>query len=1608
MKIIPLHFKRVSLLVALLLCSLITYAQTTISTGYTGTTNSGTGFAITFVVENNSGGDILLTDVENYVDASHNGTTSTLYYSSTSLSGTPGAFTAPTWNTVASNTLSGISTAAVQPVITGMSFLIPNNTIYRFALFTTGTNYYASSGATNTFTQTGVSLYVGNYQIAGMNVGYGATNNPRYFAGSITFVPATPCSGQPGAGTAVSNTPSVCPTGSAMLSLTGSTVGAGITYQWEESPAGANMWTPITGGTSSGISVSPTSPTDYRAVVTCTNGGLSDISTSVTISQSPFFNCYCIPTNAGSAQINNVNILGTTFNHSTGTAPSPTYYNAFPDTGSATATLVQGASYPVTVSFDGSAIGSIWIDYNQDGVFDATEWIQTGTTGTAHSATINVPLTAMTGQTGMRVRSRGAGNINGATDACLNMGGGETEDYVITIAAAIPCSGQPVAGTASGPDSICLNTPFNLTLSGYTLGSGITFQWEESPAGANMWMPIAGAINSYATIPGITAAMDYRAVITCANGGLSDISNTITVVPNPFYLCYCGPNTGINLNSSPINYLTNVEIPTTTLSHNTASAASPGGYALYWPASSNQTADLAQGMMYTLNTTHAYTGYYSDAWIDFDGNGTFDASEFIDLTTTGTNATATFIVPSGATPGLTGMRVRLFYTAYSAGGACNTTGDYETEDYVVNILATPPCSGPPTAGTATGPLDICAGVPFNLMVTGQTIGTGIVLQWEESPAGANMWTAIPGATNPLYTVSNQTSATDYRLMITCTNGGLTDISNVVSVAQNAPSTCYCTPIYTTACSVGDDIRDVILTGDVAPGINNMNTPCPANGYDDYTAMSATLSAGVTYSGNVTTNYGSTSEDVRIWIDYGADGIFDAADEIAYIDNINNASSGAFTFTVPASTTPGTYRMRVRLVYGQSSAAAIDPCISYTYGEAHDYTVVIMPPPSCLPPTNASAGAVLSTSGTFNWTASTSTPGMGYEWRVVPQGATPFVTPAANGTVPTGTTASVTGLSPATSYTFWVRSVCSATDTSSWVSTNFVTACAAVAAPYLHDVESQTTNTNGNMTNCWVATPTGTGTYTWHVSNAGTGSLNTGPAAAHSGTKFFFTEASYGALNAVTELTTPEIDVSTLTLPMLEFWYHMYGANINKLVISVSDGVTWTPVDSLVGQQQTSETAPWQTRSVVLSGYTGTIQVKFTAIRGNGFEGDISLDDIAVIDAPTCVPPTNVNLANVSSSSVDISWPASATTATGYEWAIDQTSNPAPDASTTINTTAGTGPVTASGLSGGTLYYVHLRADCGTTNGLSAWAVYPVTTRPVNDTCQHAIDISSGTAVNGSTYGATESMPSGSCATSTTYANDVWYYFHAGAGTVTITATNTVGDVVMEVFSGSCGSLTSVDCQDIPAVGTETSVISTSPGIYYVRVYGFLSIENPFVIQASGTPLAIGLGSFDATAVGQRVRLDWNTFSETPGDRFTIERSANGHSFSPIGSLAARGEASTYSFWDEQPVNGTNYYRLKMVGANGTARYSEVAEVTFTKGFSLNVWPNPVTEVLNLAVTDMSGPATVTVADLTGKTIRVMYLKSEKTTIDMAGLAQGVYLIHYADEARTETIKVNKQ
>src|SRR5690606_21706087 len=274
-------------------------AQTTINTNLAGTTSTGSGGnGITFGIENTNVGAQLLTDVGYYLTSSHSNTVYELWVSSTSLSGPqPTTYPAAGWTLVATVTTGTITgTGSIQPLFTGLTYIIPGNTTLRFALVKPNSGpQYAGSGS-NIFSAGGVNLLLGNHQIAGQDVGYAATIANRYWAGSITFMPADPCTGQVSAGAATASATDACGAVPFNLSLNGATLATGITYQWQSSPAGANTFTDIPGATNMNYTVNnQTAATDYRCILVCTNSNTTDTSTVVSVGQNPFTECYCIP-----------------------------------------------------------------------------------------------------------------------------------------------------------------------------------------------------------------------------------------------------------------------------------------------------------------------------------------------------------------------------------------------------------------------------------------------------------------------------------------------------------------------------------------------------------------------------------------------------------------------------------------------------------------------------------------------------------------------------------------------------------------------------------------------------------------------------------------------------------------------------------------------------------------------------------------------------------------------------------------------------------------------------------------------------------------------------------------------------------------------------------------------------------------------------------------------------------------------------------------------------------------------------------------------------------------------------------------------------------------
>ncbi|MCS6916691.1 MAG: putative metal-binding motif-containing protein, partial [Chitinophagales bacterium] len=754
----------------------------------------------------------------------------------------------------------------------------------------------------------------------------------------ITIAIPVGCFGMPNPGNTVASANPACPNVNFTLSLQNPPTESALAFQWQSSGDGINF-SDIAGATNPTLTTSQNVVTWYRCVVTCTNTNQTAISNplQVTLADPCFCNPYCAVTNAGTACITNVTLH--TLNNTTPGCQGAGNYNFQ----SATTTLATGISYTFSITTDGNAITSVWFDWNNDGTFSPTEWYQPYTSGTSGSITVTVPVSSYLGNVRMRVRSRLSGNPNGAGDACLIMGSGETEDYCIQVVAGTACSGMPNPGnTVSNQNPVCVGENFALSLQNPPSELGLTLQWQSSSDGIT-FSDIAGATNATYTTSQSSATW-YQCVVTCTNTGDVAISTPIQITMDNFLGCYCIPTytsgTGVG------DYISFVELIGDVGSISNATGGAPSPYYTFYPPGSGTTTQLSASLTYTITLA---PGTFSSnnslfAWIDFNQNGTFEASEQIAaiLNQPGlTPASVTFTVPVLAASGTTMLRVREIYAA-TVGDPCASAGFGETEDYYVTIVPATPCSSLPNPGNTLSSVNpVCNATVFTLSLQNPPTESGLTFQWQSSADGVN-FTDISGATNFTYSTT-QASATWYRCVVTCTNTGDVAVSTPLQVTMAPVSSCYCTPTYTIGTGSGDYISFVELIGD-AGGISNATGAAPSPYYTFYApgaGTTTTIAGGFTYTITLAPGtWSGSGNNLFAWIDFNQDGDFyDSGELIASFFNIPALTNASTTFTVPFSAVNGNTRLRVREMY---AATAGHPCANHSFGETEDYVITIAP------------------------------------------------------------------------------------------------------------------------------------------------------------------------------------------------------------------------------------------------------------------------------------------------------------------------------------------------------------------------------------------------------------------------------------------------------------------------------------------------------------------------------------------------------------------------------------------------------------------------------------------------------------------------------------------
>jgi gliding motility-associated-like protein len=297
----------------------------------------------------------------------------------------------------------------------------------------------------------------------------------------FAWAASTACTGTPNAGSASITSASGCAGSSFTLNASGVTSGSGITYQWQSAPSATGPWTNIGGATATSLTTSASANTFYQLVTTCTNSGLSNTSSVVSYTVNSCLGSITMTDSYGDGW------NGATMTLNVNGSPFQTFGSTF----------TTGVSQTINFCLPANSTYSLF--YNGAGLYPTEVGV---------SLTIN----------GTNVYSVGAG---GATiGATLNSG----------VACPPACTGTPNTPTASvANSSVCVGESTTLSSTGFSAGSGITYQWQSGPSATGPWTNIGGATATSYLVTGAAGTTFYRLVTTCVNSTLTSASNAVSI-----------------------------------------------------------------------------------------------------------------------------------------------------------------------------------------------------------------------------------------------------------------------------------------------------------------------------------------------------------------------------------------------------------------------------------------------------------------------------------------------------------------------------------------------------------------------------------------------------------------------------------------------------------------------------------------------------------------------------------------------------------------------------------------------------------------------------------------------------------------------------------------------------------------------------------------------------------------------------------------------------------------------------------------------------------------------------------------------------------------------
>jgi Secretion system C-terminal sorting domain len=176
------------------------------------------------------------------------------------------------------------------------------------------------------------------------------------------------------------------------------------------------------------------------------------------------------------------------------------------------------------------------------------------------------------------------------------------------------------------------------------------------------------------------------------------------------------------------------------------------------------------------------------------------------------------------------------------------------------------------------------------------------------------------------------------------------------------------------------------------------------------------------------------------------------------------------------------------------------------------------------------------------------------------------------------------------------------------------------------------------------------------------------------------------------------------------------------------------------------------------------------------------------------------------------------------------------------------------------------------------------------------------------------------------------------------------------------------------------------------------------------PLPVGMTSFTAQPQNHSVDLQWTTATQENSNYFTVERSQDGANWTGIGQVAAAGNSQTtlqYNYVDQQPLTGTNYYRLQEVADDGSSVYSEIRNVNFASAaVAVSYYPNPTHDRVTISSSNILQSVMLTTID--GRILQTADGFAPGQSLDLSRYPSGMYfLITRTADGQSQVAKIER-